>query len=85
MEVFKLWDEVPGYEEGHHIPTLEYYAAEVKRGRGAIVIFPGGGYSHRAEHEGAGYAKFFNENGLPVPSFGRKACFALRSRQCGEV
>lgn len=64
MEVFKLWDEVPGYEEGHHIPTLEYYAAEVKRGRGAIVIFPGGGYSHRAEHEGAGYAKFFNENGL---------------------
>lgn len=64
MQIIQLWDAVPGYEEGHHLPTLEYYPTEVKRGGGAVVIFPGGGYSHRAVHEGQGYAEFLNKNGL---------------------
>ncbi len=66
MEVINLWENVPGYEEGHHIPTLEYYKAENKRGCGTVVIFPGGGYSGRALHEGEGYARFFNDNGIDV-------------------
>ncbi|MBQ9070844.1 MAG: alpha/beta hydrolase [Clostridia bacterium] len=64
MEIINLWDNVPGYEEGHHFPTLEYYKAENKRGRGAVVIFPGGGYSGRAAHEGEGYARFLNSHGI---------------------
>ena len=64
MEIIELWDSVPGYEADHHLPTLEYYKAPVKRGSGTVVILPGGGYSHRAPHEGEGYAEFFNELGL---------------------
>ena len=62
MEKFKLWDVIPGdYTEE---PDIEYYKAENKKGRGAVVIFPGGGYCARAEHEGKGYAEFLNSIGL---------------------
>ena len=64
MEIVNLWDSPPGYEDGHHFPTLEYYPAKNKKGSGAVVIFPGGGYCKRADHEGKGYAEFLNENGL---------------------
>ena len=30
----------------------------------AVVIFPGGGYCIRADHEGDGYARFFQSNGI---------------------
>ncbi len=33
-------------------------------GGAAIVIFPGGGYRQRAEHEGAGFAEFFAAEGI---------------------
>ena len=29
-----------------------------------MVIFPGGGYTHLAEHEGKGYAEFLNSHGI---------------------
>lgn len=62
MEKFKLWDVIPGdYTEE---PDIEYYKAENKKGGGAVVIFPGGGYCARAEHEGKGYAEFLNSIGL---------------------
>ncbi len=64
MEVINLWDNVPGFEEGHHYPTLEYYAANNKRGKGTVIICPGGGYVGRASHEGKGYAEFLNKIGL---------------------
>ncbi len=70
-ELFNLWNEVPGYNGGH-IPTLEYYKAKEKKGRGAVVIFPGGGYTHRAVHEGAGYAEFLSSHGIE--------CFVLQYR-----
>ena len=35
-----------------------------KKSDAAIVIFPGGGYTHRAEHEGKAYAEFLAENGI---------------------
>lgn len=53
-----LWNNLPsGYEI---MPTIEYYKAEKKFSDAAFVIFPGGGYSHLAEQEGAGYAKLIN-------------------------
>ncbi len=64
MESILLWDNAPGFEEGHHIPTLEYYPASKKNGKGTVIICPGGGYRGRAEHEGAGYAEFLNSIGL---------------------
>lgn len=72
METIELWKSVPGYEEGHHHPTLEYYKAENKKGHGTVVILPGGGYSKRAPHEGEGYANFLNGIGLD--------CFVLQYR-----
>lgn len=72
MEVIKLWENVPGYEEGHHFPTLEFYKAENKKGSGTVIIFPGGGYGMRAPHEGDGYARFLNAHGLD--------CFVLEYR-----
>lgn len=64
MQTIKLWNNAPGFIEGCFDPVLEYYPAEVKKGDGAVVIFPGGAYSHRAVHEGEGYAKFLNSIGL---------------------
>ena len=64
MEYIKLYDEVPFFMDGEEAPTLKYFAAENRRGRGTVLIFPGGGYMRRAEHEGDGYARFFNANGL---------------------
>ena len=64
-KIMKLWDgEVPGYIEGEEIPALTYYPAENKRGDGTVLIFAGGGYRGRAAHEGEGYARFLNENGI---------------------
>jgi len=32
--------------------------------RAAVIICPGGGYTHRAEHEGAPFARLFAEHGI---------------------
>ena len=66
MESFALWTgEVPG-KTHREVPMIHYYPASEKKGRGTVVIFPGGGYSMRAPHEGEGYAEFLNEFGLDV-------------------
>ena len=64
MQSFKLWNNTPYYMEGEEDPLIHYYPAEQKTHDGAVIIFPGGGYVHRAEHEGRGYAEFLNENGM---------------------
>ena len=63
---FKLWEtDVPvGYQEGLEIPMLHYYPAPCKRGSGTVVLCAGGGYHHRAPHEGVGYAEYLNSLGL---------------------
>lgn len=61
-EQINLWDITPGMCE--EIPTITYYKPDVKKSDAAVVILPGGGYSHRAPHEGEGYAKFLAENGI---------------------
>ena len=62
MQKIELWKNPPGtYDE---IPSMDYYSPENKMCDGAIIIFPGGAYSHRAEHEGRGYAEFFSSLGI---------------------
>ena len=57
-----LYDKLPsGYDR---MPTLTYYKAEKKYSDCVFIVFPGGGYHHLAEHEGAGYAKLFNTWGI---------------------
>jgi len=64
METLQMWDAVPGMCS--ETPVLDYYPAENKITDATIVIFPGGGYGGRADHEGEGYAKFFNSIGMSV-------------------
>ena len=64
MNEIKLWEkEPPLYIEGCEIPVMEHYPSDGKS-NGAVVIFPGGGYTHRARHEGEGYALMLNSLGL---------------------
>ena len=61
MQSFDLWlGDIPGKTHAE-VPRIHYYAADKKLSRGAVLIFPGGGYANRAAHEGEGYAEFLNE------------------------
>jgi len=65
---FPLWAEgAPGAlgNTAKDIPTLTPYFPKAESATGAaIVICPGGGYAHLAPHEGEGYARFFNDQGI---------------------
>ncbi len=65
---FPLWpDGAPGAlgTAEKDIPTLTPFLPEPAKASGAaIVICPGGGYGMLASHEGADYARFFNEFGI---------------------
>lgn len=54
----KLW------QNGEHPTEIHFYEAENKKSNAAVVIFPGGGYHHLAEHEGKGYAEFLQSIGI---------------------
>ena len=62
LKTVDLWDKTPGICE--EIPTLDIYVPENKTSDIAVVIMPGGGYTHRAIHEGKGYAEFLNSRGI---------------------
>ena len=73
MEKFNLWPEgtaplmlpeVPADCLENLEPTICYYPAENKITKATVVIYAGGGYSHRAKHEGEGYALYLNECGM---------------------
>ena len=57
-----LWENTPGMCE--EIPQITPFIPEKKTSRAAVVVFPGGGYHGRADHEGSGYAKFLSDNGI---------------------
>lgn len=61
-ETMNLWENTPGLCE--EVPTITYYRPDNAVSDAAVVIFPGGGYSHRAPHEGRGYADFLVNNGI---------------------
>uniref|UniRef100_UPI00068B93A8 alpha/beta hydrolase n=1 Tax=Caldanaerobius polysaccharolyticus TaxID=44256 RepID=UPI00068B93A8 len=62
-----LWDNgVPGAMgfELEDRPHLVPYLIHTDRPVGAVIVFPGGGYVKRAEHEGEPVAKWINSIGL---------------------
>ena len=61
-----LWTEsVPLFSsEDEFIPTITPYLIDPKEKHGAIIIFPGGGYQHRAHHEGEPVAEWLNTLGI---------------------
>lgn len=64
-EKIMLWKtEAPYSEYSSHrfLPSLEAWPA--KGSRGAMVVCPGGGYTHKAAHEGAPVASMLQEAGI---------------------
>ncbi|PMC40717.1 alpha/beta hydrolase [Bacillus sp. UMB0899] len=61
-----LWTESVPFlsSEDTFSPTITPYLIDGKEKHGAIIIFPGGGYQHRAHHEGEPVAKWFNTLGI---------------------
>lgn len=64
INTYNLWREVPLKKE--NIPIITAYLPEKTASDVAVVVFAGGGYWGRAEHEGKGYAEFFAEHGIPA-------------------
>ena len=62
----KLWEnEIPYFTEGAETPNLmTTYFIETDKPLPCIVVYPGGGYSMRARHEGGPIAEFFNSRGM---------------------
>jgi acetyl esterase/lipase len=65
---FPLWPEgAPGAlgKSSNDIPTLTVFLPPTDKATGAaMVICPGGGYGHLADHEGSHYARWLNEQGI---------------------
>ena len=65
MSELFIWPGQPPYAaEGYEAdrPTLRAYLAE--GAKSAIIVCPGGGYGHLADHEGEPVAKWLNEAGI---------------------
>jgi acetyl esterase/lipase len=73
---FPLWPEGAPGARGHEpkdVPTLTpFFPAPEKATGAALVVCPGGGYTHLAAHEGATYALWLNDHGI--------AAFVLKYR-----
>src|SRR5215218_4326272 len=67
-EPFPLWPQAaPGAlgKEAADVPTLTPYLAPKERATGAaVVVCPGGGYGHLADHEGRPVAEWLNAVGV---------------------
>ena len=57
MKELQLWNTIPGFTDGK-LPRFTYFEPVGPVKNAAVVIFPGGGYTHLAGHEGKGYAEF---------------------------
>lgn len=64
----RLWEgDAPGAvgQKPEDTPTLTAFLPEpAKRNGASMLIFPGGGYGHLADHEGKGYAEWFAAHGV---------------------
>ena len=58
MQKYDLW------QDNKTEVTMDYYPPLRKSTNAAVVILPGGGYSHLADHEGLGYAQMLNVFGI---------------------
>ncbi len=74
--VVPLWaTAAPGAlgDKPQDIPTLTLFAPAGGKANGAsLLVLPGGGYAHLADHEGAGYAEWFAAQGV--------TCYVLKYR-----
>ena len=64
---FPLWPDGASGALGTNaadIPTLTVFLPATTNIAAAMVICPGGGYQHLADHEGSGYARWLNEQGI---------------------
>ncbi|WP_046176022.1 alpha/beta hydrolase [Domibacillus indicus] len=62
--MIQLWEnEAPFQLEGEEVPYMTAYPAGTKQGP-AVLVFPGGGYQRRADHEGEPVAKWLNSLGV---------------------
>lgn len=62
-----LWDEAEYSSHDGFRPWLDPYPVENSGApRGAVIVFPGGGYAGRSPHEGGAVAERFNELGFPT-------------------
>lgn len=62
-----LWDgPPPGYQAEYKqdFPNIRVYLAKSKTPTPAVIVCPGGGYGHLAEHEGVPVAKWLNKCGI---------------------
>ncbi len=71
MSKKRLWNgDIPYFEqkfqneENMNAPYITDYIINDGKKRGCVIIFPGGGYTHRALHEGEPIAKWLNEIGI---------------------
>ena len=66
MITVKLWDkEIPYFREDGETPNeMHFYPVETDKPLPLIVVYPGGGYTHRANHEGATIAEYYNSQGF---------------------
>lgn len=61
--VIPYWDD-EFIEDGEISPRKPVITAYPSNSKGAVIIFPGGGYAMRASHEGEGYAEWFQSIGI---------------------
>lgn len=62
-----LWpqEKIPYYLPGEDTPNkMTAYLSETEQPAPAVIVFPGGGYSHRAAHEGEPIAQFYQSRGF---------------------
>jgi acetyl esterase/lipase len=61
--VIPYWDDtfIEEEESAPRVPTITAYPSNSK---GAVVVFAGGAYAMRAEHEGKGYGEFLQSIGV---------------------
>ncbi len=69
VETINLWPDAEKYSDGKgadpYTPVMDIYTLpDDGKIRPAMVIYPGGGYSHLADHEGVDIAEKFNQLGF---------------------
>jgi len=67
-EWIRLWPGDAPLANGNgdeDIPAISAYPVQ-ERGRGAVIVIPGGGYGVRADHEGEPIALWLNDIGIPA-------------------
>ncbi len=64
-KTIRLWEEqAPNFVKGGFKPYIDTFLLESEERHGMVLVFPGGAYGGRADHEGSVIAKKFNSFGF---------------------